>query len=91
MENSMSIKNHSFSLGNLKMRVTHAADNLKEKIIIAFALFLGLGTFFTVAAAWITHILVSIKTSSWILLIIGIFVPPIGWIHGIGYWFGFFS
>lgn len=42
----------------------------------------------TVIAAWVTHILVSIKASAWVLLIVGIFVPPIGWIHGIGAWFG---
>lgn len=42
----------------------------------------------TIIAAWVTHILVSIKTSAWILLIVGIFVPPIGWVHGVGAWFG---
>lgn len=41
-----------------------------------------------VIAAWVTHVLISIKTSSWILLIVGILVPPIGWVHGIGAWFG---
>ena len=41
-----------------------------------------------VFASWVTHVLVCIKTSAWILLICGIFVPPIGWIHGFGNWFG---
>lgn len=41
-----------------------------------------------VTASWVTHVLICIKTSAWILLIFGIFVPPIGWIHGFGNWFG---
>lgn len=44
----------------------------------------------TMIVAWVTHVVVSIQTASWILLIVGIFVPPIGWIHGIGSWFGAF-
>lgn len=48
-------------------------------------------TFFAIwVATWITHVIVCIKTSAWILLIIGIFVPPIGWVHGAGVWFGAF-
>lgn len=45
---------------------------------------------FTLIAAWVTHIVVSIKTASWILLAIGAFVFPVGVIHGIGCWFGAF-
>lgn len=44
----------------------------------------------TIIASWITHVIVCIQTSSWILLVVGIFVPPIGWVHGIGSWFGLF-
>jgi hypothetical protein len=39
-------------------------------------------------AAWATHVIVCIKTSSWILLVFGVFVPPIGWLHGFANWFG---
>ncbi len=56
---------------------------------ITSALFV-LGFIFTIFASWITHVIVSIQTASWVLLVVGIFVPPIGWIHGIGYWFGAF-
>jgi hypothetical protein len=45
---------------------------------------------FTGLAAWVTHVVVCIKTTSWILLVFGIIVPPIGLIHGIGTWFGWF-
>jgi hypothetical protein len=44
----------------------------------------------TTAAAWVTHVVVCIKASAWILLIFGIVVPPIGFIHGFGSWFGWF-
>lgn len=42
------------------------------------------------AAAWITHVIVCIKTASWILLAFGCIVAPIGVIHGVGVWFGVF-
>jgi hypothetical protein len=41
-------------------------------------------------AAWVTHVLVCIKTASWILLLFGCIVFPVGIIHGIGVWLGIF-
>lgn len=41
-------------------------------------------------AAWITHVVVCIKASSWILLLFGCVVAPVGVIHGIGVWLGAF-
>ena len=52
-------------------------------------------------AGWMTHIIVAIQvlTSSTdlattvgyaVLLVIGIVIPPIGALHGVGVWFGFF-
>ena len=49
-----------------------------------------LSVIFTGIAAWVTHVIKCIQHSEWILLIVGIFVPPIGWVHGIGVWFGAF-
>lgn len=40
--------------------------------------------------AWLTHVVVCIKTASWVLLIIGAIFFPIGIVHGVGTWFGFF-
>lgn len=40
--------------------------------------------------AWVTHVIASISGGLWALLLAGILVPPIGIIHGIGVWFGFF-
>lgn len=45
---------------------------------------------FAVIAAWITHVLVCIKTAAWILLLFGCIVFPVGVIHGFGVWLGFF-
>ena len=42
-------------------------------------------------AAEITHVTVCIKTASWALLMIGCLFPPVGFVHGIGLWFGAFA
>jgi hypothetical protein len=65
---------------------------------------LGLGMFLSVlgfvcalVAAWITHVVVtisvlvsgtSVSIAYGILLAVGVFMPPVGVIHGIGVWFG---
>lgn len=41
-------------------------------------------------AAWFTHIVVCIKSGSWLLLIAGAIAAPVGIIHGIGIWIGAF-
>lgn len=41
-------------------------------------------------AAWITHVIVCIKSASWILLLFGCIVFPVGIIHGVGVWMGLF-
>jgi len=38
-------------------------------------------------SAWITHVVVCIKTASWGFLIAGAIAFPVAWVHGIGYWF----
>ncbi len=40
--------------------------------------------------AWIQHVITCILNEQWILLAFGVIVPPVGWIHGIGVWFGVF-
>ncbi|UGA46813.1 hypothetical protein HU230_0012520 [Bradyrhizobium quebecense] len=39
-------------------------------------------------AAWVTHVIFCIKTASYVFLIAGALVAPVGIIHGIGLWFG---
>jgi hypothetical protein len=43
-----------------------------------------------VVAAWITHVVVSLKTASWGFLIAGAVFFPVGCVHGTGIWFGVF-
>jgi hypothetical protein len=40
------------------------------------------------AAAWLTHVIVCIKTASYVFLLAGALVAPVGVIHGVGLWFG---
>lgn len=41
-------------------------------------------------AAWVTHVIVCIKASAWVLLLFGCIVVPVGVIHGFGVWLGVF-
>lgn len=54
-------------------------------ILSVLTSFAAIGTAFI---AMITHIVICIKSGSWILLIIGVIAPPVGIVHGIGHWFG---
>lgn len=48
------------------------------------------GVSFVIAliAAWLTHVIVCIKTASWGFLIAGAIFAPVGIVHGVGVWFG---
>lgn len=43
-----------------------------------------------VALAWLTHVIVSISTSKWVLLLVGAIFFPVGCVHGTGVWLGAF-
>lgn len=58
--------------------------------VVSAAVYIILGLVLAIIAAWITHVVVSIKTSAWFLLLFGILAPPVGVIHGFGVWFGVF-
>lgn len=49
-----------------------------------------IGLWLAAIAAWITHVIVCIKATAWVLLLFGCIVAPVGVIHGIGVWFGVF-
>ena len=51
---------------------------------------LGLVAALWVAAAWLTHVVVSILTAKWLLLLVGAIFFPVGCVHGTGIWFGVF-
>lgn len=44
--------------------------------------------YLVIFAAWLTHIIVCLKTASWGFLIAGAIFFPIGFIHGVTIWFG---
>lgn len=61
----------------------------EDKVAIGFGLaFLPLWA--ACIAAWVTHVVVCIKASSWVLLAFGCIVAPVGVVHGIGVWMGVF-
>ena len=39
-------------------------------------------------AAWLTHVVHTIKAEEWFFLLAGAIFAPIGMVHGIGIWFG---
>jgi hypothetical protein len=43
-----------------------------------------------IGAAWLTHVVVSIQTAKWLLLVAGAIVFPVGCVHGTGIWLGWF-
>lgn len=51
---------------------------------------LSIGLFVWLGAAWLTHVVVSIQSAKWVLLVMGSLVFPIGCVHGTGIWFGVF-
>ncbi|HMN14540.1 MAG TPA: hypothetical protein PKD55_19660 [Bellilinea sp.] len=58
------------------------------KAFAVFGLIPIIAAWLIAIAAWITHVIVCIKTSAWILLLFGCIVAPIGVIHGVGTWLG---
>lgn len=61
-----------------------------DTLVAGLGIFAIFGLIFGLIAAYVTHVIVTIKSASWILLAFGVLVPPIGVIHGIGSWFGAF-
>lgn len=55
-------------------------DTAAPLAIIAF--------FLTCVAAWGTHVIICIKTGSWLFLLAGAIAAPVGVVHGVGLWFG---
>ena len=47
-----------------------------------------LGVIFIAIAPIISHIVYCFKAGSYVLLLAGVIVPPVGWFHGIGLAFG---
>ena len=50
---------------------------------------IGCITLLAILAAWLTHIVVCLSAAKWGFLIAGALFAPIGVIHGVGIWLGF--
>lgn len=64
---------------------------MSENLLAGAGITAVLALVLTTIAAWITHVIVCIKASAWILLAFGCIVAPVGVIHGIGIWLGIFA
>lgn len=64
---------------------------MSENLLAGAGITAVLALILTTIAAWITHVIVCIKASAWILLAFGCIVAPVGVIHGIGVWLGLFA
>ena len=42
-------------------------------------------------ASWITHVVYCIQHELWVFLIAGALAAPVGMIHGVGLWFGWWA
>ena len=73
------------TLNEKKVNKMPRLRNIAAGAGIAYLLFVVL-----LIAGWLTHIIVTIQTAKWILLLAGAILFPIGIIHGWGLWFGLF-
>lgn len=51
-------------------------------------LLVGLVFVLVCIAAWLTHVIATIKAGAYVLLLAGALVAPVGVIHGVMLWFG---
>lgn len=49
---------------------------------------IGISIVVAAFAAWLTHVVVTIKAGAYLLLLVGAFFFPVGVIHGLMIWFG---
>jgi hypothetical protein len=59
-----------------------------ENVLATSAVIAFIAIWAAIIGGWITHVVICIKTSAWILLAFGCIVAPVGVIHGVGAWFG---
>lgn len=55
-----------------------------KTVVILVALLVSM----TSLAAWITHVVVTVKAGAWAFLIAGAIAFPVAVVHGIGIWLG---
>lgn len=62
----------------------------KQRGDVAAGLIVGI-VFLICLGAWLTHIVDCLVHQLYVLLLVGVFVFPVGIFHGIGVWFGFWA
>lgn len=65
----------------------HANDNFAIGTVLAVAI-MWLAGLAALIAPFIVHIVVRVKTNWAAMLILGLVIPPVGWVHGVGIIFG---
>ena len=61
---------------------------MKDDALEVLGTLIGLALGLSCLAGWLTHVFICLAAGKWGFLLVGIFAPPIGIIHGIGIWFG---
>jgi hypothetical protein len=59
-----------------------------EDVFMVACIVAMLAAVFACIAAWATHVIICIKTASWLLLVAGAVAFPVGIVNGFGIWFG---
>ena len=63
-------------------------ERIKQKGEADVMALFGISIMVWLVAAWLTHVVVCLKTASWGFLIAGAIMFPVAVIHGTGAWFG---
>jgi hypothetical protein len=58
---------------------------MKKGILVLVAWIVGL---FAIVSPWVYHLVYCFKSEKYVLLIAGAIIPPVGWLHGLGAFFG---
>jgi hypothetical protein len=70
---------------------TDGSEGMNRQRGSAEGAFIGLLLVLMCVGAWLTHIVDCLVHGLYVLLLVGVFVFPIGIFHGIGVWFGFWA
>lgn len=84
------MKSSVFSLVKSAVRTGYSRMSTRTKAANLGTILLTFSFLLVSFAAWLTHVIVCLKTASWGFLIAGALVAPIAVIHGVGLWFGLF-
>jgi hypothetical protein len=73
---------YELKLDSRRRSLRDRMDSVAVAICAAFALAI-------VFVPFVVHVVVTVKANWAAMLIIGLIIPPVGWVHGVGVIFGF--